>query len=47
MLPNGSGELSGTSMTRNPASTSTPPMATALSGFSPRRIATSGSSAMN
>ena len=46
MLANGSGEFSGTSRMRNPAATSASPTANASSGRRPRRIATSGSSAI-
>ncbi len=42
MLRKGSGEFSGTSMIRNPPSTSASPIATASSGRKPRRIATRG-----
>ena len=45
MLLKGSGELSGTSMMRKPASTRAYPTLSAFSGRSPRRIATSGRSA--
>ena len=43
---NGSGELSGTSIRRKPASTSAAPIGSASSGVMPRRIATSGSAAI-
>jgi hypothetical protein len=47
MLASGCGEFSGTSISGQSASTSARPIATALSGRMPRRIATSGRAAKN
>ncbi len=46
MLSSGSGELSGTSRERKPASCRTAAISRASSGLSPRRMATRGSSAI-